>query len=400
MHSVAVHLPSPLPSPAPRNATAEIRSIMLRLVLAVLPVCVAAQVEVRSLGLKNDYEACTYSSQDSCDADAGCTWCLCGALPSKCWTLEDSKKLPAGVYICDKTSAPSPPAPVAVKDACSESDEDSCNADAGCTWCKCGALPSKCWTLEDSKKLPAGVYICDKTSAPPAPVAVKDACSEPDEDSCNADAGCTWCKCGALPSKCWTLEDSKKLPAGVYICDKTSAPSPPAPVAVKDACSESDEDSCNADAGCTWCKCGALPSKCWTLEDSKKLPAGVYICDKTSAPPAPVAVKDACTYSSQDSCDADAGCTWCLCGALPSKCWTLEDSKKLPAGVYICDKTSAPSPPAPVAVKDACSEPDQDSCDADAGCTWCKCGALPSKCWTLEDSKKLPAGVYICDKTN
>ena len=44
---------------------------------------------------------------------------------------------------------------------------------------------------------------------------------------------------------------------------------------------------------------------------------------------------------------------------------------------------------------------DQASCDADkktgGGCTWCKCGALPSACWTIADSKKLPSSVYQCD---
>lgn len=44
---------------------------------------------------------------------------------------------------------------------------------------------------------------------------------------------------------------------------------------------------------------------------------------------------------------------------------------------------------------------DQASCDADkktgGGCTWCKCGALPSACWTFANSKKLPPGVYQCD---
>ena len=34
------------------------------------------------------------------------------------------------------------------------------------------------------------------------------------------------------------------------------------------------------------------------------------------------------------------------------------------------------------------------------GCTWCKCGALPSACWTVSNSKKLPPGVYQCDSAN
>jgi len=40
---------------------------------------------------------------------------------------------------------------------------------------------------------------------------------------------------------------------------------------------------------------------------------------------------------------------------------------------------------------------DQTSCDADGACTWCKCGALPSACWTKSDAHKLPAAVYTCD---
>ena len=49
---------------------------------------------------------------------------------------------------------------------------------------------------------------------------------------------------------------------------------------------------------------------------------------------------------------------------------------------------------------DACSETTQSACDAASGCTWCKCAALPSKCWTKEDAAKLPAGVYVCDSTS
>jgi len=48
---------------------------------------------------------------------------------------------------------------------------------------------------------------------------------------------------------------------------------------------------------------------------------------------------------------------------------------------------------------DACAETTQSACDAASGCTWCKCAALPSKCWTKEDAAKLPAGVYVCDST-
>jgi len=44
---------------------------------------------------------------------------------------------------------------------------------------------------------------------------------------------------------------------------------------------------------------------------------------------------------------------------------------------------------------------DQAACDAQKGvCTWCKCGALPSSCWTVDNAKKLPPSVYICDSLN
>lgn len=46
----------------------------------------------------------------------------------------------------------------------------------------------------------------------------------------------------------------------------------------------------------------------------------------------------------------------------------------------------------------------QSSCDADTttggGCTWCKCAALPSACWTKENAAKLPSGVYDCDASD
>ena len=53
-----------------------------------------------------------------------------------------------------------------------------------------------------------------------------------------------------------------------------------------------------------------------------------------------------------------------------------------------------------IAQNDPCktTHTDQASCDADkktgGGCTWCKCGALPSACWTIADSKKLPPGMF------
>ena len=61
-------------------------------------------------------------------------------------------------------------------------------------------------------------------------------------------------------------------------------------------------------------------------------------------------------HKTQASCDADhstgGGCTWCKCQALPSACWTKTNAAKLPAGVYICDNSSVveEAPAAPVDV--------------------------------------------------
>jgi len=41
---------------------------------------------------------------------------------------------------------------------------------------------------------------------------------------------------------------------------------------------------------------------------------------------------------------------------------------------------------------------DTTTCDADAGCTWCKSAAVPSACHSTSDAKKLPPAVFICDK--
>jgi len=38
------------------------------------------------------------------------------------------------------------------------------------------------------------------------------------------------------------------------------------------------------------------------------------------------------------------------------------------------------------------------TCDANVNCTWCKCEAVPSSCFDLEDAKRVPPGVFICDK--
>jgi len=54
------------------------------------------------------------------------------------------------------------------------------------------------------------------------------------------------------------------------------------------------------------------------------------------------ATDDPCNskYTSKDACTADSQCTWCLAGAVPSACYTKEDAKALPAGVFTCSSTA------------------------------------------------------------
>jgi len=50
---------------------------------------------------------------------------------------------------------------------------------------------------------------------------------------------------------------------------------------------------------------------------------------------------------------------------------------------------------------DACNGKytDEESCDADSTCTWCKAAAVPSSCYEKENAKKLPSGVFECDSS-
>jgi hypothetical protein len=51
-----------------------------------------------------------------------------------------------------------------------------------------------------------------------------------------------------------------------------------------------------------------------------------------------VALAGDCGSLSKAACGANKACSWCLSGAIPSKCYSKEDAKKLPPGVFMCDK--------------------------------------------------------------
>merc|ERR1711862_488319 len=45
-----------------------------------------------------------YHDQASCNAVDGCGWCLCGALPSSCFSEDEAKRLPPAVFNCNTKS--------------------------------------------------------------------------------------------------------------------------------------------------------------------------------------------------------------------------------------------------------------------------------------------------------
>ena len=49
-----------------------------------------------------------------------------------------------------------------------------------------------------------------------------------------------------------------------------------------------------------------------------------------------------------------------------------------------------------------CEALDETNCDSDITCAWCKCSAVPSKCYSQADAMKLPASIFSCnfDMTN
>ncbi|CAD7965604.1 unnamed protein product [Amoebophrya sp. A120] len=62
------------------------------------------EVAAFSSGPEDDPCHKKYHDEASCAADTtlggGCVWCVCGALPSSCWTIADAKKLPKAVFNC------------------------------------------------------------------------------------------------------------------------------------------------------------------------------------------------------------------------------------------------------------------------------------------------------------
>jgi len=233
---------------------------------------------------------------------------------------------------------------------------------------------------------------------------------------------------------CNSLEDAKSLPPAVFKCDKVQQTFEEFLSANVDCRSTySDQNSCDADAGCSWCTSGAVKPACNSLEDAKSLPPAVFKCDKVQTFEQYMnPVQATCgSFSDDSSCDAVAECTWCKSAAVKSSCKSIDDAKSLPSSIFSCDKLQEFPPmrderhhhghhdKKPIADQEGSvfegyldairgkhaqangqcdSFADADSCDAVSDCTWCKSAAVKSSCKSIDDAKSLPASIFSCDK--
>jgi hypothetical protein len=364
---------------------------------------IGRQYRKHSRGEENFFQpnaACAYADQSSCDADPACSWCKSAAVKSACKDINDAKALPPSIFACDKIQEEEPMA------ACAHADQTSCDADSACTWCKSAAVKSACKDINDAKALPPSIFACDKLTALEFFLAPQAACAHADQSSCDADSACTWCKSAAVKSACKDINDAKALPPSIFACDKLQEEEP------KAACAHADQNSCDADSACTWCKSAAVKSACKDINDAKALPPSIFACDKLSALEYFLAPQAACAHADQNSCDADSACTWCKSAAVKSACKDINDAKALPPSIFACDKIQLEAKPEPVekpvkliSAMDAflqsnaaCAHADQNSCDADSACTWCKSAAVKSACKDINDAKALPPSIFACDK--
>ena len=172
------------------------------------------------------------------------------------------------------------------------------------------------------------MFTCSKVTEK-IPVQLKEVCSYTDAGSCDADKGCSWCKSAAVKAACRTMAQAKSLPSAVFTCDKVQEK---IPVQLKEVCSYADENTCNADSGCSWCTSAAVKAACRTMDQAKSLPAAVFTCAKV-AEKIPVQLKEVCSYADAGSCNA-AKCSWCISAAVKPACRDPQMAAKLPSSIF------------------------------------------------------------------
>jgi hypothetical protein len=112
-------------------------------------------------------------------------------------------------------------------------------------------------------------------------------------DACLAVPHCEFCTSASalpLPDVCAHELEAKLMPGVLWECEKPEEPGPPsgssssssaaASSANGDACEGLGEPACAASTGvCVWCVAAAVPSSCFTVDQAKALPPGVFTCE-------------------------------------------------------------------------------------------------------------------------
>jgi len=177
--------------------------------------------------VKDDQSDCEqHTSETSCNVDnSKCSWCKAGAVADACNSIENAKFLPAAVFQCSNLGAEEKPLKDEEATCGALGDEDDCNANNICSWCKAGAVADACHWIENAKTLPAAVFQCSKLNEKPVKDDQSDCEQHTSDTSCNADnTKCSWCKAGAVADACNSLDNAKRLPAAVFQCSNLGFP--------------------------------------------------------------------------------------------------------------------------------------------------------------------------------
>lgn len=152
------------------------------------------------------------------------------------------------------------------------SDENSCNADPACSWCKSAAVASSCNELADAKALPPAVFSCSKVSEDEQFDFVK---NEIEKAFNEAEEMFDFKPKHKKHHKRVSEEDRRSFWKTVH--------------GAQNGCDGiTDENSCDAVAECTWCKSAAVRSSCKLISDAKALPPSIFACDKIQEEKEPV----------------------------------------------------------------------------------------------------------------
>lgn len=198
-----------------------------------------------------------------------------------------------------------------------------------------------------------------------------------DEDDCNNMDKCSWCKAGAVPPACHSLENAKNLPPAVFQCSKLEE--------VKDDQADcekySSETSCNAEpTKCSWCKAGAVADACNSIENAKRLPAAVFQCSNLGFYEGELR-RQRFVHQAEQMMDAAFDQFDHMSESM--------DREFQRAERFFRDFRETP--------QETCENSKKSDDCKSAGCSWCDAGAVKPMCNSISNAARLPPAVFSCD---